>query len=856
MNSATLRALEFDRIVQVVAGLAVTPTGMDRLAELHPLTDATRVVAAQRATSEGTRFLVDHPGFPLRAPSDLDEILEAIGVEGRALEPLRLIGLSDYLESIEQSRAAVTKLAGGFPILRALVETVAAFKGEIADVRRKIDPSGEVADNASPALASIRERLRRQRAKLRTTLESFVRGRDTSKYLQEQVVTDRNGRYVLVVRSEHRGAIPGIVHGSSASGASLFLEPLATVEINNDIVALEEEETEEVRRILLALTDAFRGRPADLRRTIDVATELDLIQARARFSQMVDGVEPKISVDGTLDLKGARHPLLIPAVRKWGRESFFEDTGEPSSKNDSRPLFPVPVDISLVPPVRVLVIAGPNTGGKTVAIKTAGLLAAMAQAGLHVSADAGSSLPVFQSLYADIGDEQSISASLSTFSGHVANLVSIDRDLALPALVLLDEVGAGTDPVEGAALGTAVIDHFRQRGAHLIATTHYDSVKSYASTTEGVTSAAFGFDPATFAPTYQLIYGSPGRSLAIEIAARLGMPKSVIAAARENRTDREKQLADHLARVDDDLRRLEEERRGVTRERMAMAEAERKIRTREEALKEREERVRRRLDAKVDDQVRDARREIDAVIEGLKTRAAELSEQAGVRLKTGEKVRAAGISTGDTGAMRGDARAALDRVLDKLKTGGGAAPAPAEAPSGPIEVGVRVTVGTLGVEGVVVELHGKHAEVDVRGKRLRAALRDLTAIAGSAARNPAYDRLDPNDRGNTNVRRAGSAEGGPARVHVNVDLQPRQGLLSELNIIGSTVDEAVSRLEKFLDESTVTDIGEIRIVHGHGTGQLRRAVAEFLKNHPLVERFETAPQNQGGGGATIAYLKD
>ena len=369
MTPATLRALEFDRIVQVVAGLAVTPTGMDRLAELHPLTDPSRVVAAQKATSEGTRFLADHPGFPLRAPSDLDEILEAIGVEGRALEPLRLIALSDYLESIDQSRTAVTKLTGAFPILRALVDTVAAFKGEISDVRRKIDPSGEVADHASPALAGIRERLRRQRAKLRTTLEGFVRGRDTSKYLQEQVVTDRNGRYVLVVRSEHRGAIPGIVHGSSASGASLFLEPLATVEINNDIVALEEEEHEEVRRILLELTDAFRGRPADLRRTIDVATELDVIQARARFSQMVDGVEPEIAVDGTLDLKGARHPLLMRKVNERmedGRDGGIE---------------PVPVDISLVPPVRVLVITGPNTGGMSGSIMASGFLGVLVQAG-------------------------------------------------------------------------------------------------------------------------------------------------------------------------------------------------------------------------------------------------------------------------------------------------------------------------------------------------------------------------------------------------------------------------------------------------------------------------------------------
>ena len=297
MNASALRALEFDRIVTVVTGLAVTPTGRDRLAELHPSTSAPDVIAAQRATTEGTRFLADHPGFPLRAPSDLDEILEALGIEGRGLEPLRLLGLAAYLESIEQSRQAIARVGAAFPLLRALVETVASFKQENADVRRKIEPSGEVADHASPALASIRERLRKQKQRLRTTLDGFLRGRET-KYLQEQVVTDRNGRHVLMVRAEHRAAIPGIVHGGSASGASLFVEPLETVEINNEIVALEEQEAEEVRRILLELTDAFRRRPEELERTIEVATELDVIQARARFSIMVGGVEPVIAADG------------------------------------------------------------------------------------------------------------------------------------------------------------------------------------------------------------------------------------------------------------------------------------------------------------------------------------------------------------------------------------------------------------------------------------------------------------------------------------------------------------------------------------------------------------------------------
>ena len=814
MNPGTLRSLEFDRIVEAVADLAVTPTGHERLLGLEPLADVASVVAAQKATSEGTRFLADYPGFPLRAPSDLESILDALGVEGRPLEAVRLLALADYLESIEHSRTAVRNATTMFPILRELVERVASFKGEIADVRKKVDPSGEVNDHASAALAGIRERLRRQRAKLRTTLESFLRGRDTAKYLQEQVVTDRNGRYVLVVRSEHRSAIPGIVHGASASGASLYLEPLTTVEINNDIVALEEQEAEEVRRILLALTDQFRARPEDLRRTIEVATELDVIQARSRFSLKVGGSEPAIAIDGTFELRAARHPLLIPGFGT--RDSGLQNTGGRIPNPGSRiPAAPVPNDILLIPPTRVMVITGPNTGGKTVALKTAGLLALMAQAGLHIPAEQGSRVPVFRCVFADIGDEQSISASLSTFSAHIANVVSMDRNLALPALVLLDEVGAGTDPVEGGALGIAVIDHFRKRGAHLIATTHYDALKSYASTTESVTSAAFGFDPDSFAPTYRLVYGSPGRSLAIEIAARLGLPPSVIAAARENLSEEQKQLADHLARVDKELRVIEQQRRELSNQRAAVAESEKKLRGREASVREREETFRRRLDTKIDDQLRDARREIDKVIEELKTRAPRL------------------VNTGETGAVRAEARGAVDEIVGRI---GGTPEGPAKAgpyvpeqTAGPIEPGSRVVVDGLGLEGIVVELRGKDAEIDVRGKRMRAKVRDLRAVGGTPA---------------------------SARVNVNVDLQPREGSFTELNVIGQTVDEAIARLEKFLDESTLTDQHTIRIVHGHGTGQLRRAIAAFLKKHPLVAHYELAPQNQGGGGATIVELKD
>jgi DNA mismatch repair protein MutS2 len=471
------------------------------------------------------------------------------------------------------------------------------------------------------------------------------------------------------------------------------------------------------------------------------------------------------------------------------------------------------------------VITGPNTGGKTVALKTAGLLALMAQAGLHIPADAGSRLPVFKSLFADIGDEQSISASLSTFSAHIANIVAMNRELALPALVLLDEVGAGTDPVEGGALGVAVIDHFRSRGAHLVATTHYDSLKSYASTTAGVVSAAFGFNPETFAPTYKLNYGSPGRSLAIEIAARLGMPPSVIANARENLSEREQQLANHLARVDQELAKLEHDRRELTRQRMQLADSDKQLRAREDAVRDREQAYKRRLDAKLDEELREGRREIDTIIEGLKARAAEMTEQASRRA-------AASITTGDAGAARADARAAIDKVVGRLKKTGASSTSATAAPQGPIEAGARVTVGALGLEGTVIDVHETHAEIDMRGKRLRAALRDLRLIAPASTSQKS------------------------SAVRVRVDLQPREGSLSELNVIGCTVDEALSRVEKFLDESTVTDQQVVRIVHGHGTGQLRRAVAAMLKEHPLVARFDAAPMDKGGGGVTVVELKD
>jgi len=804
MQPSALRALEFDRIVDAVVAFALTPMGAERLSRLLPSTDSRAVAQLLAATSETTRYIDAHGVFPLRATAELPQILTALAVEGRALEPLRLLALATFLDSIDESRAGIRRAPGSFPLLEAASGGVASFKHEIAHTRDKIEPSGEVVDHASPELKIIRERLRKQRTRLRSTLESYLRGKETAKYLQDQVVTERNGRYVLLVKAEHRSGIPGIVHGTSTSGASLFLEPLSTVEINNDIVALEEQEAEEVRRILLALTDAFRLRAGDMQRTIEAATDLDVLQGRARFSTSIDGVEPVLSTDGAFELQAARHPLL---------------------KN------PVPVTIKVIPPATILLITGPNTGGKTVALKTAGLLAVMAQAGLRIPAAQGSRLPVFRSLFADIGDEQSIEASLSTFSAHITNIASMDRGLVTPALVLLDEVGSGTDPIEGGALGVAIVDHFRKRGATLIATSHFDALKTYASTTEGVASAAFGFDNDTFAPTYQLLYGSPGRSLALEMAGRLGLNPSVVAAARENLSAREAQLAEHLAKIDRDMRALEHDQRLATRERETLREAEARMHQREEALRQREEGARRRLSEELEKEVRDARREIDQVVADLKAKAAAMANAP--RL----------VSTGETGTVRSDARAAVDAVASRVLSGEAednpqspnqsAIRNPQSAMSTAVAVGDRVIVGGLGLEATVTALHDGTAELDVRGKRMRASVRDLRVVAPAA-----------------------SQAATPAKIRVNVELQPRDGAPSDLNVIGCTVDEAIVRAERFLDESLLTDQRVIRLIHGYGTGQLKRALTGFLQQHPLVARFATAPPEQGGGGVTVVELKE
>jgi DNA mismatch repair protein MutS2 len=812
MPSSALRTLEFDRIRDALAREASTPLGRTRALELEPSIDSARVRAQLDHTSEALTFARDAGSLAISAPDDLPASLEALDIGGQPLDPLALLGVAGFLESVGQVASSVRHARSAVPRLAAIGDRVPSFDAETRAIRRAIEPSGDVSDHASPALRDIREQLRRHRAKLRAELDALTRGRDSAKYLQDQIVTDRNGRYVVVVRAEHRGAIPGIVHGSSASGASLYVEPLSTVELNNDVVQLVEREREEVQRILLALTDAIRTRGEDLEALVEAAADLDELQAKARLAERLEGVAPELAADGRIELRGARHPLLVLQTSRVETAVV------------------VASDLLVAPPTSALVISGPNTGGKTVALKAVGLLAVMAQCGLLIPVDPGSRLTPFRSVFADIGDDQSIAASLSTFSARIANLVAIERELELPALVLLDEVGSGTDPAEGGALGAAVIDHLRRRGAIVIATTHDDALKSYAATTDGVAAAAFGFDADTFAPSYRLVYGAPGRSLALEIAERLGLPAGVIADARARRSGRESLLAAHLARVDRELAAIGEQQRALETEREALGRERERLLQREARLTEREAVLKRRLDDKLNDKLREARAEVDRVVGQLKQKADALAARGGQQ----EPGRGQSLSTGDIGALRADARAALGTIGESLEHGGRSEPAPLTDPP---DEGDSVFVPALGANAIVRSVSGSRVEVEIRGKKVRVKLAELRRAEPQSAAPPA--RAAASTGANTLVVRPVT----PAAAR-------------ELVLVGSTVDAALDRAAKFVDDALLADEKQLRVVHGRGTGRLREALRAYFKEHPLVAQVRSGSDDEGGDAVTIVELRE
>ncbi len=805
MNANTFRTLEFETVRALLLSHTGSAAGRDRVRTLSPLSTPAEVREALEKTTEGVRLLRGLGRQPYHDLPDLTDLLPAARVEGAHLEPAALLDVASFVEGGCEIAQRVARVESA-PGLARDASVVPDMTDLAVLLRRAILPTGEVADDASPKLQETRRALTRLRAQLQSVMEGFLRGKDADRLLQDKLVTTRNDRYVLLLKAEHRGQIPGIIHGGSGSGASLFVEPMPAVELNNDIVSLQEEERAEVVRILRDLTSRVGARSRDLARTVEVLGELDAVQARALCARDMNAVCPVIADKGhlDLDLRDARHPLLMPVlVERLGLQR--RTTREP-----------VPVSITVGFGKPVLVISGPNTGGKTVALKTVGLLALMAQCGLHVPAAEGSVLPVFKRVFADIGDEQSIAANLSTFSAHLAGIVEMTRDLQTPALVLLDEVGAGTDPAEGGALGTAVVDHFRVRGAMVVATTHHGLLKAYAQSTPDVACASFGYDPATYEPTYRLALGVAGRSLALEMAERLGLEPSVVADAR-TRLDRKdaqaeallKQLETEQARLRHDQARLAHEQSELHDERVRQRDVEQAmaVRRRKEI-----ESFHKELDRRAELLARQAADAIAAAVRKLEEQAARPARTAAARAR----------SEAVTAIREARSEALAPQGLD----GAEAAPEPAAAET-PLAVGGRARVRSLGVVGDVMALAGDDVELAVSGKRLRVPRAELIALAGAA---PKTARVE-----------------GPAKGM-------RPAVPAEINLVGLTVDEALPRVDKLLDDAALSDRKELRVIHGFGAGRLRKAVAQFLDGHPHVASFRVGAE--GRGGVTVVELKE
>ena len=806
MNVNSFKALEFDRVRTLLLQQAGSAEGRVRLEALHPLTDPTAVREALARTGEAVVLLRTVGRQPYHDLPDPAEALVVARARGAHLEPRALADLASFIEGGVEIAWRVARVEGT-PRLARLASEVRDTREVAAAVRRALLPSGELADDASPRLADLRRTLLRVKAQLTSVMEGYLRSRDAERLLQDRIITTRNDRYVLVLKAENKGQLPGIVHGSSGSGASFFVEPLPAVDLNNDIVSLQDEERAEVMRILRELTARAAERAGDIAHMARLLGELDALQAMARLAVEMDAHAPEVGDerDGIL-IVDSRHPLLMPNLA--------------ARLGITRAKEPVPVSLRVGGSEPVLVISGPNTGGKTVALKTVGLFALMAQCGLHLPAAPGSRLPVFRRIYADIGDEQSIAENLSTFSSHLAAIVEMTHDLARPALVLLDEVGAGTDPTEGGALGVAIVEHFRQQGATVIATTHHGLMKAYAQSTPGVGSASFGYLPGTYEPTYRLTLGAPGRSLALEMAERLGLPSAVVADARARRDDKELQAEALLARLETEQAELEREKARV------------------EGLKAEAEGARARaLIAEREIQTR-KRKEVEAFARELKRRTEEVEAKAAAAIRGAvERVEAAQKAAALAPRVRSETTRAIREARDEvLKDPQLALPEELAATQAELSVGARVRVKALGLSGEVLALQADTAEIAVSGKRLVVPQSELVALGhGSQATKSA------------GVARA--VWGGGAAV-------PAKTIPAEVTLIGMTVEEAQDRVDKLLDDAALSDRREIRLVHGFGAGKLRKAVAQLLDRHPLVASHRLGGPGEGGGGATVVELKD
>ncbi|MFZ5651260.1 MAG: endonuclease MutS2 [Bacillota bacterium] len=785
MEEKTLKRLEYYKVLEKLAGFAGSPLGREKALGLMPVTDIELIKRWQWETTEGREMMRLDPAAELGGWYDVREQVRQAS-KGVMLEPEDLLAVGRTLTAVRRVKRFFAERAGRYPLMSDISEGLGVFGDLEQRILSSILPGGEVAGTASPALGQIRRQLAGAQAQIKARLEGYIRSASYQKYLQDPIVTIRENRYVIPVKQEYRAQVPGIIHDQSASGATLFIEPMAVVEANNEVRRLQSAEKQEVARILYELSAGVARYSEDLLLSMEALGRLDLIVARARYSLSLDACEPAVGSEPRLDIRKGRHPLLEGEV--------------------------VPSTVSLGQDFDTLVITGPNTGGKTVSLKTVGLLALMAQSGLHVPAADGTVMGIFSRVFADIGDEQSIEQSLSTFSSHMTNLVDILKKSGRGSLILLDELGAGTDPAEGSALAQAILERLHQSGAKTIATTHYSELKKFAYANHRVENASVEFDPVSLRPTYRLLIGRPGRSNAFEIAARLGLDQSLVERAREFMSSDKIKAEELMASLETTRHQADREREDASR---LLEEARRlneRYRKMEEELSEKREAILTKAREEAGALVRASRREAEEMIRDLRER---LSSRSARDRETG--IRDARERLSD---MEQKAAAATRR----------SGPPPGEALKD-VRSGEEVFIPRFNQKGIVLGAPGDgQVLVQVGIIKITVPLSDLRAAA-----------------------RSGAAGGG---VEVaGIMASKAREISTQIDLRGMTSDEALAEMEKYLDDAGLAGLPRVYIVHGKGTGALRAAVQRQLKSHCRVKSFRYGEAGEGGMGCTVVELQ-
>lgn len=808
MDEKSLNILEFPKILDQLAGYCAFAASVEKARALMPVTDIYLARQRQADTSEAVRLL-DHPDLTIGGARDVRAPVDLARHSG-VLAPNELLDVKSTLVAARTLQRTFARIGGAYPNLSGLVGQLPATLGLIDAISRAISDHGEILDSASDKLSTIRHDLRVVHERLLAKLQKMVVDPRNTPYLQENLVTIRDGRYVLPLRSEFKGRIKSIVHDQSSSGATLFVEPLTVVEQNNQYRELQLAERDEERRILTELSHQVGEQAEEILSTVEVIAELDLALARAKYSLALKGTEPDLhempkgQVLSTIRLYSARHPLLDP------------DTV-------------VPVDVELGTGVGdhfALVITGPNTGGKTVTLKTVGLLALMAQSGLHIPATSGSEISLFKNIFADIGDEQSIEQSLSTFSGHVTNIIHILERADAHCLVILDELGAGTDPQEGAALARAILTHLVQRGITTLVTTHHPELKAYAHANKGVVNASVEFDLESLRPTFRLTIGLPGRSNALAIAQRLGMPEPIIQAARSELHPDELRAEDLLDEIHRQRDLSRQARQAAEKMRQEAADLQREL---AERLEKVEEERRQTLEG-ARTQAAEEVQSIQAEVAEARRRLARLRQPVEALREVEEQVEAL-VEQVETPVERQDVAEELPGLLQ---------------PQRAIRLGDRVQVRRLGQAGVVIALTEEEAEVQLGMLRVRSRLDDLEFPVSTAA----ADQTKPSRK----KRERSEIPAGDGAASAGLKLPESPGL--ELDLRGRTADEALDALESYLDSAFVAGLPFVRIIHGKGTGKLREVVRQALHGHPQVRSYGKGEDQEGGDGVTVAKLQN